>query len=90
MGRQNKKILMSEIYQCIKQNKYGFKLGEKYIFNRESEIYLPSSDEASVIDVIVFEHDMWIPKYDFEKVFQKLQDVRLNKINSIFDKKDNL
>jgi hypothetical protein len=84
MGRKNKKILM-EIYQCIKQNRYGFEIGKKYIFERESEVYLPSSDEAIITDIIIFEKDMWIPKCDFEKTFEKLDDIRLNKINSILD-----
>jgi hypothetical protein len=72
-----------EIYQCIKVNDYGFNVGQKYQVDRESEIYLPSSESLEVVDIIVFENDIWIPKYDFKNIFRKLDDIRFDKINSI-------
>lgn len=73
------------IYKCICANEYGFNLGQNYQVNRESEIYLPNSESLDVIDVIVFEDNLWIPKYDFDKVFKKLDYLRLDKINSILN-----
>jgi len=75
--------MKNDIYQCITENEYGFNLGQNYRVNRESEIYLPSSESLEMIDVIVFEKDMWIPKYDFDRVFKKLDYLRSDKIDSI-------
>jgi hypothetical protein len=71
------------IYQCIKHNDYGFNFGQNYEVNRESEIYLPSSEDLEVIDIIVFESNQWIPKYDFDIIFKKLDYIRIDKIDSI-------
>ena len=62
-----------------------FILGQNYRVDRVSEIYLPNSEELEFVDVIVFEKDLWLPKYDFDKVFKKLDHIRINKINSILD-----
>ena len=77
--------MVGELFQCMKSNEYGFKVGRLYRVDRESEIYLPQSESLEMIDVIVFEKDLWIPKYDFKSVFDKLDDLRFNKINSILN-----
>lgn len=75
--------MIGYLFQCVKNNEYGFILGQNYRVDRESEIYLPKFEEF--VDVIVFEKDMWIPKYDFDSFFKKLDCIRINKINSILD-----
>jgi len=75
--------MIDELYQCITENDYGFKPGNNYRVTRESEIYLPQSESLEVVDVIVFEKNMWIPKYDFNKIFIKLDYIRSDKIDSI-------
>jgi len=77
--------MIEGIYQCVKENEYRFILGQNYHIDRESEIYLPSYETLELIDVIVFDNDMWIPKYDFNRVFKKLDYLRTDKINSILD-----
>jgi hypothetical protein len=75
--------MIDETYQCVQYNEYVFEFGKKYRIIRESEIYLPNSESLDIIDVIVFEKDMWIPKYDFNRVFKKLDYLRSDKIDSI-------
>jgi len=77
--------MIGDLFQCVRNNEYGFILGQNYRVDRESEIYLPNSEDLEFVDVIVFEKDMWLPKYDFDKVFKKLDHIRINKINSILD-----
>lgn len=77
--------MVGDLFQCVKNNEYGFILGQNYRVDRVSEIYLPNSEELEFVDVIVFEKDLWLPKYDFDKVFKKLDHIRINKINSILD-----
>ena len=77
--------MIDEIYQCIVKNEYGFIVGQNYRIDRLSEIYLPQSENLEVVDVIVFEKNMWIPKYDFSRVFKKLDYIRIDKINSILN-----
>ena len=75
--------MIDELYRCTKENEYGFELGKNYRVIRESEIYLPNSESLEVIQVIVFEKDMWVPEYDFNKIFKKLDYLRIDKIDSI-------
>jgi len=77
--------MIDGIYQCVNQNEYGFKLGKNYEINRESEIYLPNSEDLEFIDVIVFEGEQWVPKHDFHSIFKKLDYIRMDKIESILN-----
>jgi hypothetical protein len=75
--------MIGDLYQCVNNNEYGFKIGQNYRVDRISEVYLPQSESLEFIDVIVFEKDLWVPEYDFKRIFKKLDNIRENKIDSI-------
>lgn len=75
--------MIGELFQCVTNNEYGFIVGQNYRIDRVSEIYLPKSESLEVVDVIVFEKNLWLPEYDFDRVFKKLEYLRLDKIDSI-------
>ena len=73
--------MINDKYQCVQYNEYGFEFGKTYTVDRESEIYLPNSESLEMIDVVVFEKDQWIPYYDFDRIFKKVDLIRNEKID---------
>jgi hypothetical protein len=78
--------MIGEVYKCILDNGYNFKVGQTYKVIRESAVYLPQYESPEEVPVIVFEMDMWIPKYDFHIYFKNVDYIRDEKINLILKK----
>ena len=77
--------MIGDVYKCISDNQYNFNLNQNYKVIRESVIYFPQYESPEEVEVIVFEKDMWIPKYDFHRYFKKIDSLRQDKLNLILN-----
>lgn len=75
--------MIGELYKCIEDKGYNLKVGVDYRVVRMAEVYLPQHETMDVVDVVVFDKDLWIPKYDFNRCFIKVDEFRSNKIDTI-------